>query len=95
VPIKHIDIIFDSTEKTEADMFYCKGELASPRLVKSYSVDVISSGSSKTIYEETDNRHRFNKIVPTEPIEADSIRITVNETVTSGNPARIYEVRVY
>ncbi|MBN1624642.1 MAG: FAD-dependent oxidoreductase [Clostridia bacterium] len=94
VAIKHIDIIFDSTEKTEADMFYCKGELASPRLVKSYSVDTISSGSSKTIYETKDNRHRFNKIILAEPVETDSIRITVNSTVTEGNPARIYEVRV-
>ncbi|HRX42958.1 MAG TPA: hypothetical protein P5315_09285, partial [Clostridia bacterium] len=94
VTISQIDIIFDSTEKSEADMFYCKGELASPKLVKSYSLDAILSDSSKTIYETKDNRHRFNKIRLTEPVEADSIRITVYSTVKGGNPARIYEVRV-
>ena len=90
-----IELVFDTTEKTEAEMFYCKGTEPPEKLVREFSVEIVSNGKSKEIFKEDNNWHRYIKIKFGDKQKADQVKINVFSIASDRAEAGIYEVRIY
>ncbi len=90
-----IDLTFDTTEKTEPEMFNCQGQPAAARCISDYSLESINGGKKNCIYQETGNVHRFRKISLDESVQAEKLILHITNTVKKNIPARVYDIRVY
>jgi len=90
-----IELVFDTTEKTEAEMFYCKGTEPPEKLVREFSVEIVSNGTCREIFKEGNNWHRYIKIKFDDKQKADQVKINVLSIASDRAEAGIYEVRIY
>lgn len=93
--ISGIQITFDVTERFWSDMYNIKGEKAAARCVRDFRIECLESGEWKTVWQEKDNYRRFRRINLEKPLTTKNVRIVVDRVWGEGQPARIYEVRLY
>ncbi|MDX1357851.1 MAG: FAD-dependent oxidoreductase [Clostridia bacterium] len=90
-----IELVFDTTERKESDMFYYKGEKSPSRCAKEFMLEIIADGKKRTIFKEDNNTNRFRKIHLEKPAEAEKLILTVCSNISGKGPARVYDIRVY
>lgn len=88
-----VNITFDSLTRDYTNMPLDCAKQVSEMLVKHYSLEAMVDGKWQQIYEADNNYHRFNSI-KVKKVKASALRLNCLET-WNGEPARVYEIRVY
>lgn len=77
--ISEVILHFDTTERLWKENYIFRNLEASPRLVKSFTIEVLTDGKFEQVFEDTYNVHRYRRIsIPR--IKTDKVRITVLKT---------------
>jgi len=90
-----VQLRFDVTERTWAEMYNSTGRRTATRCVADYKLDVASDGGWKTLVAEKDNYLRFRVHRLADAVKARKLRLTVTRVWGEGEVARVYEIRLY
>lgn len=90
-----IQLRFDSTARYGRDMPWEQDRRTAPRLVADYKLEAYSGGQWVTLADEHDNFLRFRVHRLAAPVTIRRLRLTVNRAWGDGEPARVYEIRLY
>lgn len=95
VQLDLVQLRFDSTERYGKDMPWEKGQQTASRLVADYTLEAYAGGQWVTLADEHDNFLRFRAHRLAAPMTTRRLRLTVNRVWGDGEPARVYEIRIY